>query len=49
MEQIEQAVLDLKARFQTYYEAINRFRKSWNAGVEKFHRERLTVLLGEQG
>lgn len=49
LEQIEQAVLDLKARFQTYYDAINRFRETWNTGVEKFHRERLTVLLGGQG
>jgi glycosyltransferase involved in cell wall biosynthesis len=47
-EQIEKAVLDLKARFSIYYEAINRFRETWNAEVEKFHRERLTVLLNEE-
>jgi glycosyltransferase involved in cell wall biosynthesis len=48
LEQIEKAILDLKAGFQTYYEAINRFRETWNAGVEKFHRERLAVLLGDK-
>ena len=47
-EQIEKAVLDLKARFSIYYEAINRFRETWNAEVEKFHRERLTALLNEE-
>ncbi len=47
-EQIEKAVLDLKARFAVYYEAINRFRETWNAEVEKFHRERLTTLLNEE-
>lgn len=44
-EQIEKAILDLKARPAEFYEAINRFRETWNAGVEKFHRERLAVLL----
>ena len=48
VEQIEKAILDLKAGFQTYNEAINRFRETWNAGVEKFHRERLSVLLGNK-
>ncbi len=44
-DQIEQAVLDIRARFPVYHEAINRFRESWNASVETFHRERLTELL----
>jgi hypothetical protein len=44
-EQIEQAVLDIRARFPVYYEAINRFRETWNAGVEQFHRERINELL----
>jgi glycosyltransferase involved in cell wall biosynthesis len=48
VEQIEKAILDLKTRYQTYYEAINRFRETWNTGVEKFHRERLAVLLGDK-
>ena len=48
LEQIEKAILDIKAGFQTYYEAINRFRETWNADVEKFHRERLAVLLGDK-
>jgi len=46
-EQIEKAVLDLRARYATYYEAINRFRETWNASVEQFHRERLEALLGD--
>ena len=44
-EQIEKAVLDIRARFPVYHAAINRFRETWNAGVEKFHRERLAELL----
>jgi len=44
-EQIEKAVLDIRARFPVYYEAISRFRETWNAGVEKFHRERINDLL----
>jgi glycosyltransferase involved in cell wall biosynthesis len=44
-EEIERAVLDIKARFADYYNAISRFRETWNAGVEKFHSERLKALL----
>lgn len=47
-EEIERAVLDIRARFPVYYEAINRFRATWNAGVEKFHHERLATLLNGQ-
>lgn len=47
-DQIEQAVLDLKARFTDYHEAINRFREIRNAEVERFHRERLMQLLNEE-
>ena len=43
--EIEKAVLDIRARFPVYYEAINRFRETWNAGVEKFHHERIGGLL----
>jgi glycosyltransferase involved in cell wall biosynthesis len=43
-EEIEKAVLELKERFQFFYEAINRFREIWNAKAEQFHRERLAVL-----
>jgi glycosyltransferase involved in cell wall biosynthesis len=44
-EQIEKAVLDLRARYAAYHEAINRFRETWNASVEQFHRERIKALL----
>jgi glycosyltransferase involved in cell wall biosynthesis len=44
-EHIEAAVLDLKSRPGEFYEAINRFRETWNGGVEQFYRERLKVLL----
>ena len=44
-EEIEKAVLDIRARFAIYYEAINKFRATWNAGVEKFHDERIGELL----
>lgn len=47
VEQIEAAVLEIKARFPAYYEAINRFRETWNAGVTDFHERRLTALLSE--
>lgn len=46
-EEIEQAILDIHARFPAYYEAINRFRETWNAGVEKFHHERIGDLLSD--
>lgn len=48
VEQIEKAILDIKARFQTYYKAINRFRETWNNDVDKFHRERLAFLLEDK-
>ncbi len=46
-DQIEKAILDLKARPADYYDAIQRFRKTWNEGVEQFHQERLAALLAE--
>jgi len=45
VEEIERAILDIRSRFPIYYEAINRFRETWNAGVEKFHDERIGELL----
>jgi len=48
VEQVERAILDIRARFPAYYEAINRFRATWNADVEKFHHERISALLGEK-
>ncbi len=45
-EEIEKAILDIRARFPVYYEAINCFRKTWNTSVEKFHDERIGALLG---
>jgi hypothetical protein len=47
-DQIEKAILDLQARAAEFYEAINRFRTAWNADVEKFHQERLAVLLEDK-
>jgi len=44
-EEIERAVLDIRARFRIYYEAISQFRATWNAGVKEFHHERITALL----
>ncbi len=46
-DQIEQAVLDIRARFPVYFEAINQFRETWNAGAKKFHHERIGELLGD--
>jgi glycosyltransferase involved in cell wall biosynthesis len=46
-EQIEKAILDIRARFPVYFEAINRFRDAHNAEVEKCHRERIGKLLGD--
>jgi len=45
-EQIERAMLDIRNRFPVYYDAINRFRETWNAGVKQFHHERIGGLLG---
>jgi glycosyltransferase involved in cell wall biosynthesis len=44
-EQIERAILDIRARFPVYSDAINRLRDSWNTGVRQFHRERISALL----
>jgi len=44
-EQIERAILDIRARFPVYYAAINQLRKTWNAGVKQFHQERIGALL----
>jgi glycosyltransferase involved in cell wall biosynthesis len=46
-EAIEAAILQLKANYATYSQAIDRFRTEWNAGAEAFHRERMSVLLNE--
>jgi glycosyltransferase involved in cell wall biosynthesis len=43
-EEIEKAVLQLREQFPAYYEAIHRFRETWNAGAEQFHREHLGAL-----
>jgi glycosyltransferase involved in cell wall biosynthesis len=42
---IESAILELKKNYAAYSQAIDRFRVEWNAGVEEFHRQRLTELL----
>jgi glycosyltransferase involved in cell wall biosynthesis len=44
-EAIERAVLEMKNNFAIYFATIDSFREAWNADVEKFHRERLSVLL----
>jgi glycosyltransferase involved in cell wall biosynthesis len=44
-EQIEKAILQIKANYPAYSAAIDRFRSEWNEGVEAFYRERLAVLL----
>lgn len=44
-EQIEAAVLDIRARFPVYFDAINRLRENWNSRVKQFHRERIEKLL----
>jgi len=46
-EAIEKAVLDLQTRHAEFTATISRFRETWNAGVEKFHRERLEILLND--
>ena len=42
--QIEKAVLELKQQFPKFYEAINRFRDTWNSQAEQFHQERFAAL-----
>jgi glycosyltransferase involved in cell wall biosynthesis len=46
-DEIERAILDFHGHFPAYFAAIDRFRETWNAGVQQFHRERLGALLGE--
>jgi glycosyltransferase involved in cell wall biosynthesis len=43
-EQIEEAILQLKAKYATYSDAIDRFRVEWNAHAEQFHCERFAAL-----
>jgi glycosyltransferase involved in cell wall biosynthesis len=43
-EEIEKAILQIKAGFPQYFEAINQFRTIWNKGAEKFHRDRFAAL-----
>jgi len=47
-EQIEKAILDIKTRPADFHEAIERFRKTWNESVVKFHQERLAALFAEE-
>lgn len=47
VEEVEKAVLDIRARFPSYYEAINHLRDYWNGDMEKFLDERVGALLGE--
>jgi glycosyltransferase involved in cell wall biosynthesis len=44
-DQIEAAILDIRARFPVYFDAINRLRDTWNRGVRQFHSERIGALL----
>lgn len=46
-EEIERAILQIKNNYETYSQAIDRFRSEWNAGAEAFHRERMSVLLNQ--
>ena len=48
VEQVEKAVLDLKANSAAYYDAINRFRDQWNGEMEAFQSERFTALFAEK-
>lgn len=43
-EDIEQAILKIRAVFPSYFRAINEFRQTWNNHAEQFHHERLTEL-----
>jgi glycosyltransferase involved in cell wall biosynthesis len=43
-EEIERAILKIKAEFPKFYGAIGNFRVTWNEDAEKFHRERFTEL-----
>ncbi len=43
-EQIEAAILQLQEQFPQFYGAIQRFRKTWNEEVARFHHERLSGL-----
>ncbi len=41
--EIENAILQLKNEFPKFYAAIGKFRTTWNADAEKFHRARLAA------
>jgi hypothetical protein len=36
-------ILQIRAQFSKYFEAIGRFRQTWNAAADQFHRERLAA------
>jgi hypothetical protein len=42
--EIEAAILKLRAEFNCYFEAIDRFRIRWNSHCVEFHRTRLMAL-----
>jgi len=46
LDRIEEAILDLKDHYPSYFEAINRFRAKWTADVNKFNHDHLCDLLG---
>jgi len=43
-EAIEKAILQIKAQFPQFYDAIPKFRQQWNELAEQFHRERFHAL-----
>lgn len=46
---IEQAMLQLRSQYGQFSEAIDRFRKDWNAHVLDFHRKRFEALARKSG
>ncbi|MEI7728356.1 MAG: hypothetical protein WCO56_02245 [Verrucomicrobiota bacterium] len=44
MAAIEEAMLQIRAHYSEFAEAIRRFRKDWNSDSLKFHQDRFTEL-----
>lgn len=49
LEKIEPAILQLRSQYSQFSNAIDHFRKDWNAHVLDFHRERFEALARKPG
>ena len=49
IEEVEDAILDIRSHYKQYFDAIQEFRHNWNNNVEKFLNERMDHLFEHCG